>query len=441
MIRNPRVWPVGAAALTLVIWTGTARADQIDQALFQHSPKLMKHLRDRGYRNVGVLKFQLQVGKEKPRFDAGRLTSLMATRLENALILANNLKVPLGVTRDAGMVAAKNNPAATWATGPGREKLFGRQYPLAWGDEKVAVDAFLTGQLRLSDDLKQTTVVIQEFTPKDPTPRPVAEFSVPTTRLLLADMNQSFCVTKRALGKTVPFKQGDDDAVADAAAERSKVKPASEARDPILDDLLDFQIVYDGAAVPRKPGPQGYTVPTPREKQQVVFKLKAKQERLGVVLLVNGINTLEGESAEALSPEQLSMWVLEPGKTYTIRGYYTLQKFNPFKVLSESESVLTDLGNPRRGKVELYVFRKAEGKALPAAIGPVSLRAVPAQPRSLKDARGQVMRAMSAKVSPRALVAPDDNGQAAPRLETVGFEGAFAGYRPIIYFQDSSSKQ
>src|SRR5262249_16786559 len=123
MIRYLSMSLLGVTAAALSGWAGDTKEPprSIDQELLQRSRALMKHLQDKGYRNVGVLKFRLQVGAEKPRFDAGRLPGLLATRLENALIYANSVKEPVGVTRNAGAAAARHDPGATWATAEGRK--------------------------------------------------------------------------------------------------------------------------------------------------------------------------------------------------------------------------------------------------------------------------------------------------------------------------------
>ncbi len=158
----------------------SARADQLDQEMLKRGPTVMQHLQKQGHQNVGVLKFRVQVGDKEPSFDAGRLTSLLATRLENVLILANDLKQPLGITRGASESAARTDKTATYRTEAGRRKLFTHTYPLAWGDQKVTVNAFLTGLVRFTPDLTEATVTLQEFTPASPDLKPVAEFKVKT---------------------------------------------------------------------------------------------------------------------------------------------------------------------------------------------------------------------------------------------------------------------
>src|SRR5262245_57513395 len=84
----------------------TARADNIDNELRTKAGLIMKDLQARGYQNVGVLKFLVKRGNTPPTFTAGKLNYLMATRLENALIMVDKDSAPIGITRGASAVAA-----------------------------------------------------------------------------------------------------------------------------------------------------------------------------------------------------------------------------------------------------------------------------------------------------------------------------------------------
>src|SRR5262245_56833250 len=136
------------------------------------------------------------------------------------------------------------------------------------------------------------------------------------------------------------------------------------------------------------------------------------------------------------------MWVLEPGQEYVIRGYYTPEKGKSgkkdFKVLAESESVIDELDNPKRGKIELLVFREppksAAGDNLPkAVVRPLNLRDAPAG-KTLDEVRGAIRRASTAR-RVRGLLTPDTSRQPAPEIQKVSFEGVLAGYRAVTYYQ------
>jgi hypothetical protein len=295
--------------------------------------------------------------------------------------------------------------------------------------------------------MKKTTVVIQEYTPGKEQPRALATITVPTGRLLLSDMNRDFYLGKRELNAAVPYDLADLAAVQSFRSGGDKPPPdpkdpkAKPPSDENFDSLLEFNVLYDGKPVERTADNR---LPTPKEGQKVTFTMKAA-ERLGVVLRVNGVNTL-GEEDEEREPDQYSMWILEPGKKYTIRGYYSMEQpkgkggkgetfIKPFRVLSESESVLAPLANEsKRGKIELIVFREASGDALPdASLRPASLRTVSGRGKTLQDIRDHIQRVASASLS-RGLVTPGD-ALAGPAIRTVTFEGVVAGHRALTYFE------
>ncbi len=440
LIRWNLVGRFGAAALALAVWSAAApraRADVLDKEMLGSCATVMEHLQKQGYKNVGVLKFRVQVGKGQPRFDVGRLNSLMATRLENALILANDEENPVGVTRGASQVAANRDKGATYLTAEGLQKLFAGTYPLAWGKEVVKIDAFLTGVVKLSPDMAKATIVLQEYTPSAAKPNDLATFTVPTNRLLLADLNRNFFVTKRSLENTVTFEEGDKEAVKSAVKPDPKgIEPEpKQGADETLDSVLEFDAYYDKEKV--QPGADG-RLPTPKKGQEVYFTLKAK-ERLGVILKVNGVNTLSKEGMER-EPDEYSMWVLDPGVQYTIRGYYTPDKaFEPFQVLDDSESALASLADDsKRGKIELSVFRAAPVEALPdVGSRSVQLRSGGGiRAESYAEARGALRKVTSARRS-RGLMVPGEN-QGAPVVRTTPFQGVLAGHRTISYFETSA---
>ena len=136
----PGLWALG---LILAAWASgptAARADNIDLALLDEAPKIMAYLHKQGYKNVGVLEFRVQKGKEHADFGTGTLNSNMATRLENALILLDDPADPIGVVRDASQHALSRDKKATYLTADGRKALMAASYPLAWGKEVVKPD-------------------------------------------------------------------------------------------------------------------------------------------------------------------------------------------------------------------------------------------------------------------------------------------------------------
>jgi len=166
------------------------------------------------------------------------------------------------------------------------------------------------------------------------------------------------------------------------------------------------------------------------------------------VVLVNGVNTL-GEEGLDREPDQYSMWVLEPGKRYTIRGYYTMASAkNPaepgkrksalrrFEVLSDSESLLTEMGDPtKRGKIELLLFREPDRELPPPGVRPASMRSVTGRLASVQDVKGQILMLGTAKVARGLLAPPGARPDKQVTLRTLDFNGVLSGYRSITYYE------
>src|SRR4051812_33962666 len=76
-------------------------------------------------------------------------------------------------------VAAKL-PGANHLTGEGRGALFRGRYPMAWGDQQVEPDAFLTGVVVLSPDLRRMIVSVQAFGRDGAALKEVAQFTATT---------------------------------------------------------------------------------------------------------------------------------------------------------------------------------------------------------------------------------------------------------------------
>src|SRR5262249_2554796 len=126
------------------------------------APAVIKKLKEKGYKNVGVLKFLAAKEGGKLTDNVGTMNSLLAQRLELALALANSPKEPIGLIENASAVA-KTIPEASHLSKEKRLKLFSARYPLAWGNAKVQPDAFVTGAVQVSGDLKVLTISLLAF--------------------------------------------------------------------------------------------------------------------------------------------------------------------------------------------------------------------------------------------------------------------------------------
>jgi hypothetical protein len=446
---HPRVKPAQrsllrrcAAVLALAAcWSAAPVAGAVDKGIDRQlqecSDAIMKDLRTHGYKNVGVLKFQVQKGETAPSLRVGRLNTVMATRLENALILANDDDTaPIGITRGASTVAATEDAKATYLTPEGRKLLFERSYPMAWGKEKVKVDAFLTGLVKVNPTTKKATVVIEVFDKENLTPRKVADITAPTDRRLLADMGQPFTLTKRELN----VDEAQLNEAATEAAFRNEGKPPDATAED-LSKLLTFTVYYDDR--PIKPDAQGM-VATPRPKQKVYFTAKST-ERLGLVLRVNGINTLGYEK----DPRELwdySVWVLEPGKEYRIEGFYPAkEKMKRFEVVAPDAVDFAELGDENKlGQIDIDVFREQpDGRAPPEEkkIRPATLREVPEPAANLPTLRGNIRSPASRKLAIRHKgIMVGGDVRIGPNVEEVPFVGRWCAHRTITYYRTEGAK-
>jgi hypothetical protein len=406
-----------------------ARADNIDAGLFKHAPAVVDGLHTRGSRNVGVLPFRVQQGAGKPSLRVGKLNALLATRLENALILGEDMDEtkPLGVTRGAGAVAEAAEPEATPLTAAGRRKLFAHAYPLAWGKARVKVDVFLTGLLKVDPKAGKSTVVLEAFDAKAPDKvRKVAEFTVPADRALLADLGRRFTLTRRSLRKGVEERELDDKVVQTALREP---EPKVVGEDDV-EQILDFRVYYNGKPVRRDDAGR---VPEPRPGDKVYFVLKSK-ERVGLVLRVNGVNTL-GYEKEPREVADYSMWVLDPGKEYRIEGFYPENgKVLPFKVVAPGAGA-TGGGVllSKLGQIDLDLFREAGDS--PADAGKdlrlTSLRDAP-KAATRAQLTGKLRVAVNRKIRSKGIIVGDLARNVGP-IGEVEFNGRWAARLTITY--------
>jgi hypothetical protein len=392
----------------------------------------------------------------------------MATRLENALILAlpDDAENTLGVTRGASQVAAERDRTATYKTPEGRAALFQGAYPRAWGKKKITPDAFLIGRLRFEPTMNKEEVGLQVFDRKDPkTLRPVplkGETLLAVTRQILVDANQPFAVReeyfktrggpdlpdptalsadlavlpiiKPVLPKGKPPETGKEPEQRPATGP----KPANPPADvwAAVDALLDFQVHYDGQPVPRQPDGD---YPPPKNGQKVYFTMRVKKdEKLGVVLLVNGINTADHDrSSKEVNAH--TKWVLAPGKEYWVRGYYDgkemVHEFQAADTTTGVEELSALAPADRFGLIELHVYREVPaGRDQPALAQPGRLlREDTGETESLADAKLALMQAINRAAAPktRSLIIPGKTEKVA--VEAAEIRGELAAKVVVRY--------
>ncbi|HEX8201762.1 MAG TPA: hypothetical protein VF590_14870, partial [Isosphaeraceae bacterium] len=351
-----------ALALGLAVRPSAGRAEGLDRELLRQVPAVLRYLKAHGYRNVGVLKFRVKTGDEPVRDNVGPLNLNLAGRLQIALVLANDLDDPLGIIRDADTVAA-TLPGANHLTQTGRQALFRGRYLLAWGDQVVEPDAFLTGVAVLSPDLTQMTVALLAFGRDGTALEKVAQFTAATDPPTLVEAGASFLLRGA-------FDNGRPAVVRDQViATAARVQAAPETN-PVCNNSgpVALEIRYDGRPIPLEIRAGRAAVREPVEGQAVSFvlrKVDATPERYGVVLLVNGENTL---FKERTAPLHAGKWILGPEhREATIHGYQIGAKTaESFHVQSPEESWANVMRyGPAAGTITLVVFRAQRARDEP----------------------------------------------------------------------------
>jgi hypothetical protein len=355
--------------LGISAWLGASTCqgqESLERGLLKQAPKLIKYFKDQGYKNVGVLKFLvMREGDKKFSDNVGTMNLLAARRLELALILANDPRNPVGIIDNASAVASRI-AGASHLKKDARQKLFTSEYPLAWGKDMVRPDAFVTGKAEISKDLRKLTLSLEVFGRATNKLDPWGEdFQVANSTDRLAEMGESFQL--RGVfddGQTDVVKAKNQEKVYEDAIKVHK-QQAKHPADPTRQDQqpVTLEVRYDKRPIPLEFRNGKAFIQEPRQGQSVVFGLKrdAGKEKYGVVLKVNGENTLEKERLPDLSCKK---WILYPGLgPWQIDGYYVGKTVEFFRVASEAESQQRAFHyGPDVGTITMTVFREQKGK-------------------------------------------------------------------------------
>jgi hypothetical protein len=442
-------FPALVAGLCLCL-ASPARADRLDVKLNEEMPRIVTALKDKGYKNVGVLRFRAQRGTGKLGFSVGPINSNMVERVENLLILLTGSdKGPtIGITHEAAGAAQGAGVGAWFSNEDERKKLFDASYPLAWGTETVKVDAFLTGKVVNTGDRKKTTVTIESFSKADPALKTLAEFTLDTDSSLARDLGSNFALTgeqqeQAAVAQKDKKEQVVDDLVITQALEgekkqekpRSTEKPGQQGR-IAPDDIagLKLQMIVAGkqADIVENPGDARFQVSCPNKGQEVVFYLtNTTDKRLGVVLKVAGLSTYDQQKDDAINCRK---WVILPGKRLTLRGYYTgekAEKYTPFAGLdAEAASKVISQVGERAQFIQVDVFRESTAAATPKLISARGLKPADLQAaRNLHETLYQQLMKSAGVVKRRApggatILGPDPSAvKEADPAEVVEFPG------------------
>ncbi|MCR9197336.1 MAG: hypothetical protein NXI04_01710 [Planctomycetaceae bacterium] len=367
---GPVLFVIAVAAASA--WPSAATAQSLHAQLQQQIPQIIEFLHDKGHRTVGVLKFRVKKHGDPATDSAGPLNSLMADRLEVGLILANSFQPSqqLRIIRDASAQAAQR-AGVSHLQDAGRTALFARPYRLAWGQESLPADVFLTGVVQVHEDNARCTVGVLAFDRSGgPLQRCCEVFDADLDPALLGELGESF-VLRGA------FDSGAT-RLADRAAAKEVTKKIVQQTHAVKTQLVEFpllaedapvklEIRYDGQPVALRVRDGKAFVREPTAGQTVelaIVRGAAAQGVLGVVVRVNGENTL---GRQTLSDLECRKWLLTPDHHRTvIRGYQISgDTIEAFRVLSDSESQQRAINYGRYvGQIQLTVFPQLEERAL-----------------------------------------------------------------------------
>lgn len=390
-LRSRGITVIAVALTALLLPATPAEAGTLDLGLLAQSEKVLQFASKKGWKNVGVLPFQVKRGSRPHSYTAAPLCHDITCRLENALILATHADAPeVGIIRDAVRTANEKGVGSYRSDPKAFALLFAEKmkFRLAWaneGDSLVRADAFLTGKVENTGQRRETTVKIYGF---DRTCfknggiafQKVCEFTVPTDRMLAADLGYNF-VLKRALvaSRDVKSRQRDEGILEEIRSEDEKQPLANQPNrqqpgqqhEPENIAGFRFELIYDGASQPLTPffgkqqgslaaEYQAPTAPPAARIHMALTRLSAEQGKLGVVLKVNGQSTWQMEDLE---PIECRKWIYDLSKKDQrdlFEGFYvdvTGDNLHRFRSLTAEESAVraAELGS-RAGWIDVYVF-------------------------------------------------------------------------------------
>lgn len=362
----------------LAFSSGTVHADSVHRQIQKHVPNIVDYLRNKGIQTVGVLKFRVAKPGDKLTDSAGPVNSLLADRLEVGLILANSFDETkqIQVIKDASSQAAKVD-GANHLTTEGRKIIFDSSYKLAWGDKTARADAFLTGIIQVHDNNRTASIGILCFDKNgSKLERACDVFEAELDASTLGELGESFILRGA-------FDGGDSELTFEDRQQQRQKRVVEQAKQvkakttafPLSDSAapMKLEVLFDGSRVDVETRNGRAFIPEPVTGQKVEFALvrgSRAQGRLGVLLKVNGENTLYRETNRDID---CSKWILSPEHKKTlVRGYQSAdgKTAEKFTVLSRSESAKRAIDYGRNvGQIQLTVFQEITGpKPTPALL-------------------------------------------------------------------------
>jgi len=341
---------------------------------------------ERGYGNVGVLKFRVQKAGQDVSDRVGTLNADLATQLETAMAIYRRNRMRFGVIADASATAA-GIEGASHLSPAGREKLFAGRYRLAWGTPPplVAANAFIVGVASVAADLSTMEIAIGAIDTSSEGLHKIAAVRCPIGPAQLVGIGESFrtrAVMSPSIVNVAPrVGSGGGESAAKPAGPIHEASASAAnivtKKEPFPLDASDapvgVTITYDGSSVPVEVRDGRAFVPEPKEGQKVAIKVQKKQrdgKRIGVVVKVNGENTTKRQSDPDL---YCWKWILSDATpVVTVRGYHVDgQQIQPFKVLSSADSAKREINyGSDVGTITVTVF--ADASSAPAARPPAT---------------------------------------------------------------------
>lgn len=441
-------WNIVAAVLFLAPSLSAGELPTLESALRNKAEEILKFARDRGAKNIGVLKFLVRVGDQPESDNVGTLNLALANRLTVALILACKDE-EIGIVSNANEVLA--NRSANHLDAEGRIRCFrARGFSLAWGDPEIFVkpDLFITGRAHLSPNLETTVIRLEAFGEDGHIDTSLGEIRVKTTVQTLIDTGHSYLITRKTHPQLFRGARGGEDEDLDSPAVNLSQRysahltttPDSSLPDIDADAPIRVLVFYGDESVPVKRG----EVREPQVGQKVWFRLEnLSDEVYGVVLKVNGENSI---FREKLPDAECHKWILKPGGAINVRGFQmSLGQREDFVVRTPEESKANEIRyGEHAGTFQISAFRArsntptstpqpspspapssptvAEPQEAIAAIARGVVKPEGIRPADLKSLQRELRRRQKSVEGARGLVDADTNNPQPHPVEKVSFE-------------------
>lgn len=316
-----------------------AEPDNIDVILFKKLPYVVQKLKDREIRNFGVLPFRFQDNAGIDHTTGNLIQFNLAARTERVIAYIRDIDDPVNVVFGMLPQARLQNPNASYHTEDARRDLLALKYKFPV-DEMPAtlLDGYLTGSIEVSKDWKQSTLRFELYDPKKQASEELDSITFPTDRKMLMQFGRAYSlsatgwnssqqgVQTRGIFSLIEHDENNPTTEpTPQAAEKTLVAGTPIQGNPWEKFPVTMIIKYDGKSQPLLTdaisSPYNFTVADPKPNQRVTFELTNHlQERIAVVLSVNGKNLIYEENAN--DPDGCNKFVLEPQASYSIPGLY-----------------------------------------------------------------------------------------------------------------------